>query len=85
MKKWLAIVSCTLFAVSSLFLVSCEKKETATSETGGYGEKAEDAGGYGGGEKAEDAGGYGGAEKAEDAGGYGGAEKAEDAGGYGGH
>ena len=63
MKKWLAIVLCILFAVSTLLLVSCQKEETATSETGGYGEEAEDAGGYGGDEKAEDAGGYGGGEE----------------------
>ena len=73
MKKWLAIVLCIVFLASSLLLVSCQKQETKTEpETGGYGEKAEEAGRYGGGET----GGYGG----EETGGYGGGEEA---GGYG--
>ncbi len=78
MKRWLAIVLCVLFAVSTLSLVACQKQEPA-SESGGYGSE-EAAGGYGGG---EEAGGYGGGEKAggEEAGGYGGGEEA--AGGYG--
>jgi hypothetical protein len=75
MKRWLAIVLCVLFAVSTLSLVACQKQETA-SESGGYGSN-EEASGYGGGEEA--AGGYGGG---EEAGGYGGGGE-EAAGGYG--
>lgn len=75
MKRWLAIVLCVLFAVSTLSLVACQKQEPA-SESGGYGSN-EEASGYGGGEEA--AGGYGGG---EEAGGYGGGGE-EAAGGYG--
>jgi len=82
MKRWLAIVLCVLFAVSTLSLVACQKQEPA-SESGGYGSN-EEASGYGGDEK-EAAGGYGGGEEAaggEEAGGYGGGGE-EAAGGYG--
>ena len=90
MKKWLAIVSCILFALGSLLLVSCEEPQrvdtsgkskkarvTRTQDAGGYGGGDQDAGGYGDG--GQDAGGYG--DSGQDAGGYG--DGGQDAGGYG--
>ena len=66
MKKMLLVFLCITFLVSVLFMVSCQKKETAqteetVTETAGYGEKAEETvkeageavAGYG--EKAEEA------------------------------
>ena len=48
MKKMLLVLLSITFLVSVLFMVSCQKKETAqteqtVTETGGYGEKAEEA------------------------------------------
>ena len=67
MKKILLLVTCTVFLLG-LFLVSCQKQETASKDAEpaqGYGEKAKDtAAGYG--EKAKEAAaGYG--EKAKEA------------------
>jgi len=48
MKKMLLVLLSITFLVSVLFMVSCQKKETTqteetVTETGGYGEKAEEA------------------------------------------
>ncbi len=60
MKKMLLVLLSITFLVSVLFMVSCQKKETTQTEetvieTGGYGEKAEEAIK----EEGEAAGGYG--------------------------
>lgn len=72
MKKILSLMICSLFLISGLTLVSCQKSEEgaeetkAAEETAGYGEKkVEEAVGYGE-KKVEEAVGYG-KEKAEDA------------------
>ena len=53
MNKTILSVACIILMLLGLFLVSCQKQETATkeapaAEAGGYGEKAPaEAGGYG--------------------------------------
>ena len=65
MKKTILSVACITLMILGLFLVSCQKKETATKETAketaGYGEEkpAAEAGGYGEEKPAAEAGGYG--------------------------
>jgi len=86
MRKTILSVACIILMLLGLFLVSCQKQETATTETatpeatqetpaetGGYGDKAPDApaGGYGDEAPAAPAGGYGDEAPAAPAGGYG--------------
>ena len=61
MKKSIISVACIILMLLGLFLVSCQKQETATEEAGGYGEEAPaaEAGGYGEEAPADEAGGYG--------------------------
>ena len=66
MKKRFLAVACTIALTLGLFLLGCQQKEEAAKETGGYGEKAEEAAGYGE-EKAAETGGYG---EKSDTGGY---------------
>ena len=40
MKKTILAVACIILMLLGLFLVSCQKQEEATKETGGYGEEA---------------------------------------------
>ncbi len=59
MKKAILSVACIILMMLGLFLVSCQKQETETKETGGYGEEAPaETGGYGE-EAPAETGGYG--------------------------
>ncbi len=58
MKKTILSVACITLMILGLFLISCQKQETATKETGGYGEEAPAAAGGYGDEAPAETGGY---------------------------